>query len=107
MVLCGFTTLIPALTYNLRIFASYPIGNITTGGSWTNGNAIGDLRSVAGYNPAIKAASIHEDDLHVHYPGTPYHQNTRGLVRTDDGQILGISMQGLVADTPHVRDIMA
>jgi hypothetical protein len=47
------------------------------------------------------------DDTYVRYPGAPYNQFTRGLVRTNDGQIIGVSMEGLVAATPHVQDIMA
>ncbi|ORY63305.1 uncharacterized protein BCR38DRAFT_410245 [Pseudomassariella vexata] len=91
----------------LRIFASYPIGNLTTGGFWANGNAVGVLTSVPGFIPAINATSIHMDDTFVRYPGAPYIQDTRGLVMTDDGQIIGVNMQGLVSATPHVHDIMA
>ncbi|KAJ4413893.1 hypothetical protein N0V82_008248 [Gnomoniopsis sp. IMI 355080] len=91
----------------LRIFATYPIGNISTGGFWANGNAVGTLASVPSYGLSVNATSIHMDDTYVRYPGAPYSQYTRGLVRTDDGQIIGVSMAGLVAATPHVQDIMA
>ncbi|KAI1202123.1 hypothetical protein F5X97DRAFT_288065 [Nemania serpens] len=107
MVACGFNTLTPAFVYSLRIFASYPIGNISTGGFWANGNAMGKLTSVPGYSPAVNATSIHMDDTYSHIPGAPFFQDTRGLVRTDDDQIIGVSMQGLIADTSHVRDILA
>jgi hypothetical protein len=47
------------------------------------------------------------DDIYVLYRNAPYSQDTRRLVRTDDGEIIGVTMQDLLAATPHVQDILA
>ncbi|KAI1406991.1 hypothetical protein F5Y13DRAFT_207086 [Hypoxylon sp. FL1857] len=107
MVQCGFNELVPALIFNLRIFALYPIGNLTTGGLWSNGNGIGTLTSVPGYNLTVNATTIHMDDFNVVNPDGPYTLNAQGLVRTDDGHVIGVHSTGLLANTPHVQDIMA
>ncbi|KAI0457242.1 hypothetical protein F5B21DRAFT_501616 [Xylaria acuta] len=107
MVQCGFNTLVPALVFKLRIFALYPLGNLTTGGYWSNGNGIGVLTSVPGYSPVVNATSIHMDDFNVVHSGGPYSLDAQGLVKTDDGQIIGVHSKGLLSNTPSVQAIMA
>ncbi|KAI4162649.1 MAG: hypothetical protein LQ342_003695 [Letrouitia transgressa] len=125
MVQCGFNTLIPALVFQLtesplklRIFAQYQIGpldtggplaNGFTGGNFSNGNGIGTLTSLPTYTDIpspINATSIHMDDFNS-VAGGPYTLDARGLVKNHDGAIFGVKSLGLLANTPHVQDILA
>ncbi|KAI1175672.1 hypothetical protein F4777DRAFT_549513 [Nemania sp. FL0916] len=106
MVQCGFNTIVPALVFKLRIFALYPLGNLTTGGYWSNGNGIGVLTSVPGYEPAVNATSIHMDDFNVVHSTGPYTLDANGLVQTDDGHVIGVHSKGLLSNTASVRAIL-
>ncbi|KAK7968050.1 uncharacterized protein PG986_002327 [Apiospora aurea] len=118
MVQCGFNTLVPAFAFNLRIFALYPLGELPTGGLWSNGNGVGTLTSVPGSGFHLNATTVHMTDFNA-LPSPPsdtggggndqgpYVLAAQGLLRTDDGQHLGLYGRGLLANTPHVRDILA
>ncbi|KAK7991357.1 hypothetical protein PG988_000151 [Apiospora saccharicola] len=144
MVQCGFNTLVPAFAFNpppsthvsrsgqtqsdpvstptqLRIFALYPLGELPTGGLWSNGNGVGTLTSVPGSGLGfhLNATTVHMTDFNA-LPSSsssekggggndqgPYVLAAQGLLRTDDGQHLGLYGRGLLANTPHVRDILA
>ncbi|KAJ5087787.1 hypothetical protein N7456_011403 [Penicillium angulare] len=107
MVNCGFNTLVPALVFQLRIFSLYPIGELSTGGIWSNGNGVGTLTSVAGSDLYLNANTIHMDDFNVVNPDKPYTLNAQGLLATDDGHYIGIYGKGLLPNTDHVRSILA
>ncbi|KAL9085923.1 MAG: hypothetical protein Q9165_007406 [Trypethelium subeluteriae] len=84
----------------------YP-GNLSTGGIWSNGNGVGTLTSVPGYNLTVNATTIHIDDFNYLSTGGPYTLNARGLLETDDGDYIGLTGEGLLANTPHVQAILA
>ncbi|KAF2181513.1 hypothetical protein K469DRAFT_638237 [Zopfia rhizophila CBS 207.26] len=107
MVQCGFNTLLPALVFKLRIFSLYPIGPTDLGTTVSNGNGIGTLTSVPGYNLTINATSIHMDDFNGIAKGGPYTVDARGLWKNYDGAMFGVQSSGLLANTPHVQDILA
>ncbi|KAI1202131.1 hypothetical protein F5X97DRAFT_253788 [Nemania serpens] len=107
MVNCGFNTLIPALAFQLRIFAVYPIGELPTGLIWSNGNSVGTLKSVPGFDIAVNATSLHMDDFTVATSNGPLELRARGMFKTDDGQYIGVTGKGLLAGTPHVKAIIA
>ncbi len=86
------------------------MGELRTGGLWSNGNAVGTLTSVAGSDTRVNATTVHMDDFNSRIPndeGAPYVLNAQGLLKTDDGHYIGVRGQGLLSNTPHVRAIMA
>jgi hypothetical protein len=91
----------------LNIFALDIIGNLSTGGFFANGNAIGTLTSIPGYNLTLNASTVHMDDFNTISPGGPYTLAARGLLKTNDGEYIGISGLGLLANTTHVADVLA
>ncbi|KAH8165465.1 hypothetical protein CIB48_g2794 [Xylaria polymorpha] len=107
MVQCGFNTLVPALVFKLRIFALYQMGDLPTGGRWSNGNGIGVLTSVPGFSPALNASSIHMDDFNFVNSDGPFTLDANGIIKTDDGQFIGVHSKGLLSNTPSVRAILA
>ncbi|KAL9095962.1 MAG: hypothetical protein Q9165_001960 [Trypethelium subeluteriae] len=106
MVACGFGALLPALVFRLNIFARYPIGNLPTGQYVGNGNDVGTLTSVPGYNVSVNASLNHLDDFTTIAPGGPYRMDIRGLLETDDGEYIGVSAIGFIANTTRVADIL-
>ncbi|KAI0508963.1 hypothetical protein F5B22DRAFT_618719 [Xylaria bambusicola] len=108
MVKCGFNTLVPAMVFKLRIWSLYPMGELPTGGLWSNGNGVGTLVSVPGFEPFLNATTVHMDDFNVRGSADgPYTLNAQGILRTDDNHYLGLYGKGLLANTPHVQAIMA
>ncbi|RYP06175.1 hypothetical protein DL765_009598 [Monosporascus sp. GIB2] len=86
------------------------MGELRTGGLWSNGNGVGTLTSVPGADTYVNATTVHMDDFNYRSPddeGAPYVLNAQGLLETDDGHYIGVRGQGLLANTPHVRAIMA
>lgn len=94
------------------------MGELRTGGLWSNGNGVGKLTSVPQTSPSsssigipyINATTIHMDDFNYRRSGdsdAPYVLNAQGLLATDDGHYLGVKGSGLLANTAHVRAIMA
>lgn len=84
------------------------MGELPTGGLWSNGNGVGTLTSVEGFEPRLNATTVHMDDFNARGSAEgPYTLAAQGVLRTDDGHFLGIYGKGLLANTPHVQAIMA
>ena len=84
------------------------MGELPTGGLWSNGNGIGTLRSVPGADLYLNATTVHMDDFNVRNSATgPYTLNAQGILKTDDDHYIGMYGRGLLANTPHVQAIMA
>ncbi|KAI1851228.1 hypothetical protein JX266_003303 [Neoarthrinium moseri] len=108
MVQCGFNALVPALVFQLRIFSLYPMGQLPTGGVWSNGNAVGRLTSVEGCELCVNATTVHMDDFNVvDGENDLFTLNAQGLLRTDDEQYIGIYGKGLLRNIPKVKAILA
>jgi hypothetical protein len=83
------------------------MGELSTGGVWSNGNAIGTLTSVPGSDLSVNATTIHMDDFNYKNPAGPYTLNAQGLLATDDGHYIGMYGKGLLPNTPHVQAILS
>ncbi|KAH8198337.1 hypothetical protein TruAng_007492 [Truncatella angustata] len=85
----------------------YPMGELPTGGLWSNGNAVGTLTSVPGSDLYVNATTIHMDDFNARSTGGPYILAAQGVLKTDDDHYIGIYGKGLLANTQHIEAIMA
>ncbi|KAI1339730.1 hypothetical protein F5Y15DRAFT_67823 [Xylariaceae sp. FL0016] len=83
------------------------MGELPTGGLWSNGNAVGTLTSVDGFVDYLNATTVHMDDFNERTTDGPYVLNAQGVLRTDDDHYIGIYGKGLLANTPHIAAIMA